>query len=131
MTPPEIAAFRQLVKALGGSAHVAPKVRIADILKVRSSGNRKIDAPAFNRISQKHVDFLIISYSGDILFAVEIDDKSHERSDRKKRDEFVNAAFQSARVELYRAAPGKLSENSELIERIRELRQSKALASAI
>ena len=126
LTPFETAAFRQLVKALGGAAHVAPKVRIADILEVDSSGDWKADKSAFLRISQKHVDFVIISYSGDILFAVEIDDSTHQRPDRQKRDVFVDAAFRSAGVDLFRAAPGKLSENEELVARVRGMRQPPA-----
>lgn len=36
------------------------------------------------------------------LVAIELDDKSHERQDRIKRDEFLNDAFQSAGIKLIR-----------------------------
>lgn len=114
LTKAELSAFRQLLDGLAGTAHIAPKVRIADILKVERTNNPKIDGPAFSRISQKHVDFVVMSFTGTILFALEIDDRSHERDDRKARDAFVNSAFEKAKVPLFRAKPGKLDKCNDL-----------------
>ena len=130
LTRTETVAFRQLYKALNGTAHLCPKVRIADILKVRSSRNRKLDGPAFLRISQKHVDFVVMSFTGDILFAIEVDDGSHLRADRIERDAFVDRCFESARVQIIHVKPGRLGESVELRNRIQTLRQAQEAKAA-
>ena len=122
LTKAELSAFRQLHDGLSGAAHIAPKVRIADILRVERTNNPKIDGPAFSRISQKHVDFVVMSFTGTILFALEIDDRSHERDDRKARDAFVNSAFEKAKVPLFRAKPGKLDKCNDLQAFIQRLK---------
>lgn len=109
----ERAAFTDLVKALARRGYVCPKVRIADLITVRSK-NRSLWRTAFNRIACKHVDFAVMSLKGDILFAVEIDDQSHERADRKRRDRLVNHVFEAAGIPLVRAAPGELSRSEAL-----------------
>ncbi len=109
----EKAAFTDLVKALARRGYVCPKVRIADLITVRSK-NRSLWRTAFNRIACKHVDFAVMSLKGDILFAVEIDDRSHERADRKRRDRLVNHVFEAAGIPLVRAAPGELSRSEAL-----------------
>lgn len=113
LSPAERASFIDLVKALAKRGYVCPKVRIADLITVRSK-NRSAWRTAFNRIACKHVDFAVMSKDGDILFAVEIDDRSHRRADRKKRDRLVNQVFAEAGMPLVRAAPGKLHASEQL-----------------
>jgi hypothetical protein len=56
-----------------------------------------------NRISQKHVDFLICTRDTVLpLGVVELDDASHQRADRKQRDRFVDAAFAAAALHVMR-----------------------------
>jgi very-short-patch-repair endonuclease len=57
---------------------------------------------AFNKIACKHVDFVLCDKELNILLAIELDDSSHNRQDRKERDEIVNAAFRSAGLPLMR-----------------------------
>jgi len=53
------------------------------------------------RISQKHVDFVLIdSRSTEIVLIVELDDKTHRRRDRSERDEFLDRAFAAAGVSV-------------------------------
>ena len=68
----ELAAFNTLRDAIGTSAHICPKVRIADVLKVRRTGNARADLIAFNRIAQKHVDFVLTDAAGVILYCAEL-----------------------------------------------------------
>lgn len=68
------------------------KVRQAEIL-VPPRGDRS----ALRRVSQKHVDFLLCHPETlKPLVAVELDDRSHDRADRKARDVFVDQSFASA-----------------------------------
>ena len=102
LTPSEADAFRYLCQHIADSAHICPKVRIADILKVAPTNDRSAWGRAFGKIAQKHIDFVIMNHSGDILFAIEVDDSSHQRPDRQQRDAFVNEAFKQAGVPLIR-----------------------------
>ena len=54
---------------------------------------------AFNRISAKHVDFLICAAAGlSPILAIELDDKSHKRPDRQSRDAFIDQALAAAEI---------------------------------
>ena len=56
-----------------------------------------------NKIDCKHVDFLLCdAKTMKPIAGIELDDKSHQREDRKERDEFVEKVFQSARLPLVR-----------------------------
>lgn len=81
------------------------KVRIADLLAVES--DPKLDRGdwmrAFSRISQKHIDYVLVDPgSGRVECCIELDDASHNRKDRIERDVFVNAAFDQADLPLLR-----------------------------
>lgn len=78
------------------------KVRVADLIEVRGLYGRDWWA-AFSRVSQKHVDFLVASRKTlEVLMAIELDDRSHQISDRQKRDELLNAVFLQAGIPLIR-----------------------------
>ena len=82
---------------------IVGKVRIADVLKVRKGMTRRDWGRAFARISAKHVDYVLMDPSnGRIVCAIELDDRSHTRRDRQKRDAFVNSAFAEAALPLLR-----------------------------
>lgn len=78
---------------------VFAKVRLIDILEVdRSLAGDKWKGPQ-NKITSKHVDFVLCDPSTTRpLLLVELDDASHQRSDRKARDEFVDRAAKAAGV---------------------------------
>ncbi|MEQ9461698.1 MAG: DUF2726 domain-containing protein [Phycisphaeraceae bacterium] len=75
------------------------KVRIADVLLVPPGTPRW--QHWFNRVSSKHVDFLI-SLGNRPVAAIELDDRSHARGKRVERDKFVNEAFRAAGLPLLR-----------------------------
>jgi hypothetical protein len=55
----------------------------------------------YNRIAAKHVDYLLCDpVTMKPLVAVELDDASHNRADRKGRDELVDKVFQAAGLPL-------------------------------
>ncbi len=100
LTPAEHYAFQELRTILPPNHYITIKPSLLDVLDPGPDSKR---TTSFQRISQKHVDFLVIDiYSGRPLFAIEIDDRSHLRPDRVARDEFVNAAFAQARIPLIR-----------------------------
>jgi hypothetical protein len=96
--------FQALSQALNPQFLIMGKVRIADLLGVegiKPSSSRWWKA--FGRISSKHVDYVICNpRSGEILCAIELDDRSHQRKERRKRDHFVNRACEQAGLPLLR-----------------------------
>ena len=123
LTPPEADAFRYLCQHIANSAHICPKVRIADILKVDRTDDRQAWGRAFGKIAQKHVDFVIMDHIGKILFALEVDDSSHSKPARQRRDTFVNNAFKPAGIPLLRVRSGKLDRSDTLANMIKRLNQ--------
>ena len=76
-------------------------VRIADLLRVQEGiKNRR---SWINKILAKHVDFVLCEPATlEPILCIELDDRSHQRSDRQARDEFLDEAFDSAGLPLLR-----------------------------
>ena len=100
-TPAERMFLSALEKVLPSGVRVFGKVRLADIFGVKSGLSARARQGAFNRVSLKHVDFLLVR-SGDLapLAGIELDDRSHEAADRQARDAFVDRVFASAGLPL-------------------------------
>ena len=93
------------------------KIRIADVLKVKSGINRSDWQKAFNRISAKHFDFVICRSSDlAIIAAIELDDKSHQKRNRKERDVFVDKATEAAGFPLVRVRCSNRYSQEEIAE---------------
>ncbi len=102
LSPAELAFFRVLSTAVTGRATILAKVNLADIFFVarphENVGYR-------NRISRKHVDFLLCDgRSMRPLVGIELDDASHQRPHRQDRDRFVDQVFEVAGLPLLRVA---------------------------
>ena len=79
------------------------KVRIADVLKVDLPDGSQRFWRWFRLISSKHVDYVLVDpKTYRPIAALELDDSSHFKRDRKERDTFVNKAFASAGIPLIR-----------------------------
>ena len=100
---------------------VFAKVRLADILKAKTS-NRSEWQKAFNAISKKHVDFVLTDRdSTKILAVIELDDESHRRKDRQKRDQFVDTAFNAASIPIVHVQAKASYKVDELREALRAI----------
>jgi hypothetical protein len=78
-----------LDQAVGPEHRVFGKVRIADVALVKSS-TRSARQAAINRISGKHLDFVVCRASDlAIVCAVELNDRSHDGKKAQVRDAFV------------------------------------------
>ena len=85
---------------VGTRLTIQSKVRLADVFFVARPNE---NAGFFNRITQKHLDFLVCdSVTMKPLFGIELDDSSHKRNDRQERDEFVENVCQVAGLPLLR-----------------------------
>lgn len=103
--------FNVLVQAISSTEYVCPKVRIADLVEVDLPKNDTEYWSNFNKISQKHVDFVIVNrldFAPKLI--VELDGGSHNNPDRLERDEFVDSVLKSAKIPIVHiAAQGNYS----------------------
>ncbi len=84
---------------------IMAKVRMEDVLLVTGPERYRFRG----RVKSRHLDFVLCDpQTVSPLVAIELDDASHEREDRRRRDEFVDEALRSAALPLLRvrAAPG-------------------------
>jgi hypothetical protein len=80
------------------SLRILSKVRLADIIKPKNGIEHW--QHFFNKISAKHIDFVICSAEFNILFCIELDDSSHSKPNRKERDSFVDSALKSSEIPI-------------------------------
>ena len=100
-TPAERSFLSVLEQSVGAEYRIMGKVRLGDIVAVdrRVAGNKS--RIARNRINQKHVDFVLCDpQTLAIVLVVELDDRSHERPDRRERDIFVDGALAAAGIPI-------------------------------
>jgi predicted RNA-binding Zn-ribbon protein involved in translation (DUF1610 family) len=68
-----------------------------------------------NKIDRKHVDFLLCNPKTlQPLVGIELDDKSHQKSNRQERDEFVEKVYTAAKLPLVRFPAQRSYSTSEL-----------------
>lgn len=100
LTASEAAFYVALVAAAGRRYVVWPKVRLADLCQ---GLDRWADMAAFNRVSSKHVDFVLCDATTfRPVLAIELDDRSHRRADRRNRDVLVDQIFRTMGLGVYR-----------------------------
>ncbi len=76
------------------------KVRLADLCQ---DLDRWADIRAFNKVSSKHVDFVLCdAKTFRPVLAVELDDRSHLRANRRDRDALVDGIFRTMGLGVYR-----------------------------
>ena len=84
---------------------------MSDVLKVRKGADNW--QSHFNKIQSKHVDFLLCdSDRVRPVCAIELDDSSHRRAKRRKRDKDVDRFFRAAGLPLVRI-PAQKSYNTK------------------
>lgn len=116
LSPAELSFYKVLSSTLGTRFTVQSKVRLADIFFV---ARPEKNITYFNRISQRHLDFLICdSMTMKPLMGIELDDSSHQRNSRQRRDEFVDNVFWAADLPLVRFPVRREYNTREIVEKI-------------
>ncbi len=90
--------YRRLVEALPNHIVLA-QVQLLQLLNFKR-GQRTY--AIFNRISQLSLDFVILNQDTSLVAAIELDDATHERDDRRRADARKTHALKSAGVPLIR-----------------------------
>jgi len=98
LTERERALYQRLVQSLPNHIVLA-QVQLLQVLNFQRG--RRTHA-IVNRISQLSLDFLILNPDTSIVAAVELDDATHARENRRQADARKNHALQSAGVPLIR-----------------------------
>lgn len=92
-----------LEQAVGRQYRVFAKPGLADLLEVRATAGSSEWRRQRNRIEAKHVDFVLCDPRDlSLVAAVELDDQTHQRPERRARDLLVDSAFAAAGIPLYR-----------------------------
>lgn len=114
----ELSFYKVLRQAIDDSIIICPKVSLKDIFFVKSKD--KSDFRTYhNKIDRKHVDFLLCnSDTLEPICGVELDDSSHQKTDRVYRDRFVNEVFEVSGLALVRFKNKKSYTLNEIKEKI-------------
>lgn len=74
----------------------------------------------FNKIKSKSIDFVITQENCKILLCIELDDKTHQKQERIKRDNFLNELFKELKIKFLRIQVQNYYNIEELENKIKE-----------
>ncbi|RCX31294.1 DUF2726 domain-containing protein [Thioalbus denitrificans] len=118
-TPAERSFLGVLDQAVGERYRIFGKVRVADVVDVWRRLGRSDSSSAWNRIRSKHFDFLLCAWDDlSVACAIELDDRSHQRADRKARDDFLTGVCHAAGLPLVQVQAQRAYTVSELRDRV-------------
>lgn len=117
LSPAEVSFFHVLKNELPTEWCLIAKVNLADLFFVRQPHRNQT---ARNRIDRKHVDFVLCSaMTMEPLLGIELDDSSHERKDRKERDDFVDKVFEAGGLPLLHVKAARGYQPAALMDAVR------------
>lgn len=121
MTRTESDFFSKLDSVVNERYHVFPQVHLSALLDHKVKGQDwKF---AFRHINGKSVDFVLCDKETlRPTYAIELDDLTHEQSDRRKRDLEVERIFKEANLPLVRFKNKSVSE-TEIIQALSNARK--------
>lgn len=83
--------------------HILSKIRLADLVEVKSGLDKKEWATYFSKIKSKHIDFALCNPENlAVLLLIELDDSSHDKENIKERDSFIERVFNDTGYKLLR-----------------------------
>lgn len=92
--------------------HIIAKVRLSDLVDVKSDLSKSEQSTYLNKIQRKHIDFVLCNPDNlRVLALVELDDTTHNKKERAMRDEFVNDLCKSVDYKLIRLYDSNNFEN--------------------
>lgn len=120
LTRAEHECYDALVSAVGQDYYIFAQVHLPTIIDNKVVGQNW--RAAFRHIDEKSVDFVLCdkAYISPKL-AIELDDRTHERPDRKNRDIEVERILKDAGLPLLRLDNRNRFNLAELSQKIREL----------
>jgi hypothetical protein len=115
LTMPERILYQRLREALPDKL-IFSQVAVNQLIDSKSAegASKAVDFSLFGKISGKSFDFVVCDENTAPLVAVELDDSSHQRSDRKKADAQKNEACEQAGIRLVRFKVSQMPATAEL-----------------
>lgn len=113
LTPVELRFYSHLERLLDPQHLLQVKVRLADVVTVRDDAHDW--QTKFNQIASKHSDYVVCD-RGSLrpLLVIELDDASHQRSDRRARDAFVDDVCAAAGIPILHVPVGRWGDVNKL-----------------
>ena len=122
LTAAERSFFGVLQQAIASDYQIFAKVRLADIVRPVRNPSRSGWQSAFNRITGKHVDFVLCDKERiSVVAVIELDDRTHERLDRGIRDNLVDAALTDAAIPILRISARQNYSPAQIRERVQSV----------
>jgi hypothetical protein len=113
----EFSFYKVLETAVQKKVEIQCKVRLADIFYTPYGTS----ISHFNRITGKHVDFLLCDMQTmKPILGIELDDVSHSQPDRRERDIFVDNVFKVAELPLLHIQAKRAYHPQELLSEINQ-----------
>ena len=107
--------FYRLLKQIADELNlvVCPQVALYQVVQNKNFKD-------FNKIQSKSIDFVIAEPNLKIKLCIELDDYTHKREKRIKRDEFLNKLFNDLEIKLLRIPVQNYYNIEELKKKIEE-----------
>ncbi|MGP9768152.1 DUF2726 domain-containing protein [Halomonas sp. AOP13-D3-9] len=120
MSPTERDVYKVLERAYGDKYYIFAQVRVVDVLKPNARKYHtwtKEYKALFRQVSQWHFDYVMCHKEDFRIYCVlELDDTSHERPDRQRRDRILNAVCKDSKVRLERLCINHANKKIEVIK---------------
>lgn len=119
MTNAEESFFRTLNDVAGEKYYVFPQVHLSTILDHKIP--KQNWSYALRHINQKSVDFVLCDKTSlKPVYAIELDDYTHDRENRIERDRTVEAIFRDANLPLIRFRDIKNLSHADIVAKFQE-----------
>jgi len=120
MTSRENECFKILNEVFSSKWFVIPQVHLSALLDYRVKGQNW--NAAFRHINGKSVDFVLIGKeSYRVICAIELDDSTHNKPERKERDVEIERIFNQAKIPLARISKFEAMTKAELAKVITDV----------
>ena len=103
---------------------ICPKVRMEDFIQVNVSSYAEKQKYR-SKIKSRHIDFMLCDNKLQILAGIELDDKSHNKEEAQKNDEFKNQVFFNLGLPLYRVKVKSENYADEIEQIMNDIEKSK------
>ncbi len=117
MSPTERSCYEALSAGLGSEYYIFPQIHLDCLLEPSAYGREHLYA--FRHINQKSVDFVLCDRMFRSVLAIELDDRTHERVDRVRRDSIVSTILRDVGVPLLRIKNQKVFDMQTLTAAVR------------
>lgn len=110
-------ALLYLILKTGLPEHnVFANVRMADLVDVHRQHKGFERLRRFRKISQYHLDFVVCDKQMHMIAAIELDDSSHDHTDRAQADRLKDDCLEAVGLKMIRFRVGKIPKHQEIRE---------------